>query len=133
MQICTSPQTDNDASIHTHNLGELVREGTIFGIICCKMKITQADTPTIRMDCHPSRLTGTPISAISTIFMPDALPGTTLPIYPGLGEAPNMQACIPGGLVPAYNTKQETQLKLAVADRTKPEVEIWRRPKKSTI
>jgi len=25
---------------------------------------------------------------------------------------------------------QETQLKLAVADRTKPEVEIWRRPKK---
>ena len=29
--------------------------------------------------------------------------------------------------------KQETQLKLAVADRTKPEVEIWRRPKKSTF
>ena len=27
---------------------------------------------------------------------------------------------------------QATQLKLAVADRTKPEVEIWRRPKKST-
>jgi len=30
--------------------------------------------------------------------MPDALPGTTLPIYPGLGQAPNMPACIPGGL-----------------------------------
>ena len=29
--------------------------------------------------------------------------------------------------------EQETQLKLAVADRTKPEVEIWRRPKKSTF
>jgi len=29
--------------------------------------------------------------------------------------------------------KQETQLKLAVADLTKPEVEIWRRPKKSTF
>jgi len=28
---------------------------------------------------------------------------------------------------------QETQLKLAVADRTKPEVEIWRRPKKWTF
>jgi len=26
--------------------------------------------------------------------MPDALPGTTLPIYPGLGQAPNMLACI---------------------------------------
>jgi len=32
-----------------------------------------------------------------------------------------------------YLFKQETQLKLAVADRTKPEVEIWRRPKKSTF
>jgi len=31
--------------------------------------------------------------------MPDALPGTILPIYPGLGQAPNMLACIPGGLV----------------------------------
>ena len=28
------------------------------------------------------------------------------------------------------HSKQETQLKLAVADRTKPEVEIWRQPKK---
>jgi len=26
------------------------------------------------------------------------LPYTTLPIYPGLGQAPNMLACIPGGL-----------------------------------
>jgi len=31
--------------------------------------------------------------------MPDALPDTTLPIYPGLGQAPNMLACIPGSLV----------------------------------
>jgi len=51
------------------------------------MKIIQADTPTIQMDCHP------------TIFLPDALPGKTLPIYAGLGQAPNMLACIPGGLV----------------------------------
>jgi len=27
------------------------------------------------------------------------LPGTTLPVYPGLGRSPNMLACIPGGLV----------------------------------
>jgi len=46
-----------------------------------------------------SRLIGAPTSAISTIFTPDALPDTTLPIYPGLGQAPNMLACIPGGLV----------------------------------
>jgi len=26
--------------------------------------------------------------------MPDALPGTTFPIYPGLGQTPNILACI---------------------------------------
>ena len=55
--------------------------------------------PTVRMDCHPIQTNwclGAPISAIPTIFMPDALPGTTLPIYPGLGQA-NMLACISSG------------------------------------
>jgi len=65
------------------------------------MKITQADAPTIWMDCHPSRLIGASISAIPTIFMPDALPDTTLPVHTGLEQAPNMLACIPGGLVQA--------------------------------
>ena len=32
-------------------------------------------------------------------FTLDTLPATTLPIYPGLGQAPNMLACIPNGLV----------------------------------
>jgi len=71
----------------------------IFWIFWCKMKITQADTPTIRMDCHLIQTNWCPTSAIPTISMPDALPDTTLPIYPGLGQAPNMLACIPGGLV----------------------------------
>jgi len=31
--------------------------------------------------------------------MPDALPAATLPIYPGLEQAPSMLDCIPGGLV----------------------------------
>jgi len=64
------------------------------------MKITQAGTPTNPMDFHPTRLIGASISAIPTIFTPDGLSGTTLPIYPGLGQAPYMLACIPGGLVP---------------------------------
>jgi len=42
---------------------------------------------------------GAPTSAIPTIFTPGALPGTTLPIFFGLGQAPNMLACIPSGLV----------------------------------
>jgi len=32
-------------------------------------------------------------------FTPDALPATTLPLYPGLGQAPNMLACLPSGMV----------------------------------
>jgi len=37
---------------------------TIFWIFWSKMKITQAETPTIWMGCHPSRLIGAPTSAI---------------------------------------------------------------------
>ena len=95
---------------HNHFMALLTLSGTtrvnryqkvhfaIFWISWSKMKITQADTPTIRMDCHPIQTNWCLTSAISTIFMQDALPYTTLPIYPGL-EAPNMLACIPGGLV----------------------------------
>ena len=50
----------------------------IFWIFCCK-----------------SILIGAFTSAIPTIFTADALPGTTLPIFGGLGQAPNMLACIP--------------------------------------
>jgi len=51
----------------------------------------------------PSRLIGAPTSTIPTIFIPDALPDTTLPIYPGLGQAQNMLACIPGGFLYTKN------------------------------
>jgi len=70
----------------------------IFWIFWSTMKITQADASTIWMDCHPSRLIVAPTSAIPTIFTQDALRYTTLPIYPGLEQAPSMLACIPGGL-----------------------------------
>ena len=39
-----------------------------FCIFWCKMKITQADAPTIRMDCHLIQTNGAPISAIPTIL-----------------------------------------------------------------
>jgi len=39
----------------------------IFWIFWCKLKISQWDAPTIRMDCHTSRLMGAPICAIPTI------------------------------------------------------------------
>jgi len=63
------------------------------------MKITQADTPTIRMDCHLIQTNWCPHLCHPTIFTPDDLPGTMLPVYPGLEQAPNMMAFIPGGLV----------------------------------
>jgi len=31
--------------------------------------------------------------------MPNALPAATLPLYPGLGQAPNILACIPSGVI----------------------------------
>jgi len=40
-----------------------------------------------------------PTSIVPHFFTPDALPAATLPLYPGLGQAPNMLACIPSGVV----------------------------------
>ena len=57
-------------------------------------------------------------------FLPDALPTTTLPIYPRLEQAQNMLACIPHGLVLAYPTawkdnekKQKNQLAVLPAQK----------------
>jgi len=65
------------------------------------MKITQADIPTMRMDCHPIQTNWCPHLYHPP---PDA---TTLPIYPGLGQAPNMLACILGGLVQSVLRRKE--------------------------
>jgi len=61
-------------------------------------KITEADTLTIRLGAIPSRLINGPPPS-SPIFVLDALPSTTLPLYLGLGQALNMLACIPSGVV----------------------------------
>jgi len=45
------------------------------------------------MDCHPIQTNWCP-----HLYHPH-LPDTTLPIYPGLGQAPNMLSCVPDGLV----------------------------------
>jgi len=58
-------------------------------------EISEADTLTIRLGATPSGLISDPPPS-SPIFMPDALPA--LPIYPGLGQPPNMLASIPSGL-----------------------------------
>jgi len=63
------------------------------------MKITQAGTPTVQMDCHPIQINWCPHLCHPHHFYARCLPGTTLPIYPNLGQAPNMLASIPGGLV----------------------------------
>ena len=59
---------------------------------------TEADTRTMRMGATPSGLISDPRPS-SPIFMLDALPDATLPIYPGMGQAPIMLDCIPSGLV----------------------------------
>jgi len=50
--------------------------------------------------------------------MPGALPDTTLPIYPGLGQAPNMLACIPGDLVAVYLSTVKNEMLEAVCQKT---------------
>ena len=67
------------------------------GFYWSKVKITKADTPTIQTDCHPILTNWCPNLYHPHHFTPDALPGATLPIYPGLGQAPNILACIPSG------------------------------------
>jgi len=59
-------------------------------------KITEADTPTIRLGATPNQS----VTHLhhSSIFTLDALPATTVPLYPGLAQAPNMLACIPNGV-----------------------------------
>jgi len=63
-----------------------------------------------------------PNSASSTIFMPDSLPGTTLSIYPGLEQAPNMLTCIPGGLV--HDTHMPTNILFQVISSRTPQKSI---------
>jgi len=61
-------------------------------------KITEADTLTIWLRTTPSGLISDPPQH-PPIFNPDALPAATLPLYPGLGQAPNMLACVPDGMI----------------------------------
>jgi len=63
-----------------------------------KISDSEADTLTVQLGATPSGLISDPPPP-SPHFMPDALPAATLPIYPVLGQAPNMLACIPNGLV----------------------------------
>jgi len=82
------------------NPGELVPEGTFHHLL--DFLVQNEDSSGHQQSgwtATPSRLIGAPISAIPSFFMLDALPGITLPVYPGLGQAPNMLACIPSGLV----------------------------------
>jgi len=62
-------------------------------------KITEADTPTIRLRATPSRLISDPPPSPPLFFTPDVLPAATIPIYPGLRQAPNMLDCTPSGFV----------------------------------
>jgi len=49
-------------------------------------KTTEVDTPTVQLGSTLSELISEPPQS-SPIFTRDALPATTLPIYPSLGQA----------------------------------------------
>jgi len=67
-------------------------------------KITEADTLTTQLGATPSGRISAHLHH-PPIFMPDALPAITLPLYPGLGQASNVLACIPCGVV--YGSKTD--------------------------
>ena len=72
-----------------------------------------ADNPAGR---HPIRTINAPSSIIPPILLPVAI----LPIYPGLGQAPNMLDCIPGGfLKPVWIYWNETVSDSGMLDRIK--------------
>ena len=78
--------------------GEPLPEEIFFWTFMVQGEITEADTSTIRLVTTLSALiSSSPMS--SPHFTPDALPAATLPLYPGLQQAPNMLACTPSGVV----------------------------------
>ena len=58
----------------------------IFWILMVQGKITEVDTLTVQLGATPAKPISEPPPS-SPIFMPDALPAVTFPIYPGLGQA----------------------------------------------
>ena len=68
-------------------------------------KITEADTLTTQVGATPSGLISDPPPSSPYFFTPDALPAATFPLYPGLGQASNVLACIPCGVV--YGSKTD--------------------------
>jgi len=50
--------------------------------------IMEAEAPTVLVDATPSELTASPPPSPFPIFTPNALPVATLPLLPGLGQAP---------------------------------------------
>jgi len=100
-------EMNSNANIYTHNhfmalfpgppRSAGARRNLLLGFMV-QGKITEADTLTIRLGTTPSRLiSNSPPS--SPHFYAGCPSCRNPPIYPGLGQAPNMLACIPSGLV----------------------------------
>jgi len=85
------------------NPGELVPEGTfcIFWIFWCKIKITQADTPTVQMDRHPIQTNWCPHLCYPHHFYAGCPSWHNPPNLSWLGTGTKyaMLACILDGLV----------------------------------
>jgi len=63
-------------------------------------KITEADTPTIRLIRTNQRPT-----SIIPHFYAGCPSCCNPPLYPGLGQAPNMLACVPNGMVTSHQSQ----------------------------
>jgi len=79
----------------TTRMSRFQKKKIFFWTFMVQGKITEACTPTIWLGATPSGLNSDPPPS-PPIFTPDALHAAAFPLYPGLGQAPNMLACIPG-------------------------------------
>ena len=102
---CTGARLTHYTSTHTHAHTSVLRPfyrdhaGERFFWTFMVQGKTEADIPTIRRGRHSIRANQRPTFVSSPLFfMTDALPATTLPLYPGLRQAPNILACIPSGV-----------------------------------
>ena len=82
------------STLSFHSLSRLIRSSGFYGA----REDNRGRLTDSKAGRHPNRTNQWPTSIIPPIIMPDALPTATLPIYPGLGQAPNMLDCIPSGL-----------------------------------
>jgi len=86
--VLVTVPTDTQNSLHPLSTSSIIARHLLDFMV--QGKTTEADARTICLEATPSGLSVPPgPTSITPHFLPNALSAATLPIYPGLGQAPN--------------------------------------------